>query len=208
MLADFPLATPAIHILVDCWLIAIPIRTLLSIQRPAKEKVGLVVIFGMGVFSTIAAIVRLYFVGVFVNSKDPFREAALVNLWSMVEVNVAIICASAPTLKCLISRSQRERNRHAIEKRSNSFVFTKSSEYLRDARTPASVRPESDSTKGIRMEWTYEQQYDKNPEAVMYEMSDMSTTVNGAGIYPTADQYSPNIDTARRYSNFDQRQYP
>ncbi|GAW27246.1 putative integral membrane protein [Rosellinia necatrix] len=47
--------------------------------------------------------VRLYSIHIYTLAKDPFKDGVLVNLWSMVEVNIAIICASIPALKPLIA---------------------------------------------------------------------------------------------------------
>jgi hypothetical protein len=69
------------------------------------------VVFGLGVFSCIASIVRLHSIRIYTESKDPFYDSVPINLWSMIEVNIGIWCASIPALKALISRAQRERTR-------------------------------------------------------------------------------------------------
>ena len=40
--------------------------------------------------------VRLYTIKVFATSEDPFYDGVPINIWSMIEINVAIICASVP----------------------------------------------------------------------------------------------------------------
>jgi len=97
-------ATSSINIITDIWIIALPIRTLLKIQRPNHEKLGLILIFGLGVFSTISSIVRLHAIRIYTESADPFYDAVPINLWSMVEVNIGIWCASIPSLRILIIR--------------------------------------------------------------------------------------------------------
>jgi len=42
------------------------------------------------------SIIRLYTIRVFTDSKDPFYDGVPINVWSMVEINIAIICASVP----------------------------------------------------------------------------------------------------------------
>jgi hypothetical protein len=76
----------------------------LKIQRPNREKLGLVFVFGLGVFSTIASIVRLHSIRIYTESSDPFYDSVPINLWSMIEVNIGIWCASIPALKVLIIR--------------------------------------------------------------------------------------------------------
>ncbi|KAI1078834.1 hypothetical protein F5B20DRAFT_194159 [Whalleya microplaca] len=58
---------------------------------------------------------------------DPFRDSILVNVWSMVEINVAICCASAPALKpifslqrLLDSRKQSSRSYPGVNKSGSS----------------------------------------------------------------------------------------
>jgi hypothetical protein len=97
-------ATSAINILTDVWILALPIHTLLKIQRPAHEKIALVVVFSLGVFSCIASIVRLHSIRIYTESADPFADSVPILLWSMVELNIGIWCASIPALKPLIRR--------------------------------------------------------------------------------------------------------
>lgn len=90
---------------------ALPVKTLLGIQRPNREKFALIIVFSLGIFSCIASIVRLHSIRIYTESKDPFFDSVPINLWSMIEVNIGIWCASIPALKALISRGQRERSR-------------------------------------------------------------------------------------------------
>ena len=49
------------------------------------------------------AIVRLHTIYTYTLAADPFQQSILVNLWSVIEINVAIACASAPALKPLFT---------------------------------------------------------------------------------------------------------
>lgn len=102
--------TSAINIIVDIWILLLPIETLLKVQRPTREKFALVGIFSLGVFSCTASIVRLHSIRIFTESNDPFLDSVPINLWSMVELNTGILCASIPSLKALFSKVQRERS--------------------------------------------------------------------------------------------------
>lgn len=59
----------------------------------------------------MASVVRLHTIYKYTLAEDPFRNSLLVNLWSMIEVTIAICCASVPALKPVFSRSQRQRTR-------------------------------------------------------------------------------------------------
>ncbi|KAF2187377.1 hypothetical protein K469DRAFT_570050 [Zopfia rhizophila CBS 207.26] len=103
--------TSSFNIVTDIWILALPVKTLMSIQRPGREKAALIFVFGLGVFSCIASIVRLHSIRIYTESKDPFYDSVPINLWSMIEVNIGIYCASIPSLKALFFKSQRERTR-------------------------------------------------------------------------------------------------
>ncbi|KAK5657831.1 hypothetical protein OQA88_2904 [Cercophora sp. LCS_1] len=105
--------TSSFNIVTDLWILALPIPTLRNIQRPKREKIALFLIFGAGTFAATASIVRLYTIRIYTESTDPFRDGIPVNLWSIIEVTVAISCASVPALKPIFSRRQRAATRAA-----------------------------------------------------------------------------------------------
>jgi len=98
-----------VNIIVDIWILVMPISTLRHIKRPKRDKIVLFIVFGIGGFSCISSIVRLYTIKVFANSKDPFYDGAPINIWSFIEVNVAIVCASVPAMKPLFTKGVRDR---------------------------------------------------------------------------------------------------
>lgn len=98
-----------INILVDIWILVIPYNTLKGIKRPKRDKIVLLVIFGIGAFSCISSMIRLYTIKVFATSDDPFYDGVPINIWSMIEINVAIICASVPAMRPLFLKIIRGR---------------------------------------------------------------------------------------------------
>ncbi|KAF1993499.1 hypothetical protein P154DRAFT_450033 [Amniculicola lignicola CBS 123094] len=121
----FFLTTSAFHIVMDVWILALPVKLFLSIRRPFREKIALFFVFGLGIFSTIASITRFQFLRLFIVSKDPFYDAMPINLWSMVEVNVGILCASVSTLRPLFSKAQRLRTKQALSKSDGEKLIKK-----------------------------------------------------------------------------------
>ncbi|KKA28161.1 hypothetical protein TD95_004284 [Thielaviopsis punctulata] len=97
------LATSGINILTDFWILGLPICTLRKINRPSKEKFALLAVFGVGCFGCITSIIRLKSIKTYTKAKDPFRSSLAVNVWSMIEINVAMLCASIPALKPLFT---------------------------------------------------------------------------------------------------------
>lgn len=138
-------ATSGINIITDIWILTLPIKTLGLINRPAREKVALGFIFGAGTFATIMSVVRLQSIYTYTLSKDPFKDAiavssflvffilfflsmtnkpSQVNLWSMLEVNVAILCASVPALKPIFT-PERIREFRRQQKNAGSKLYYK-----------------------------------------------------------------------------------
>jgi hypothetical protein len=113
---SFVIATSAFHIFMDLWILILPVKLIISIPRPSREKIAIFMIFGLGIVSTIASIIRLQSLRIFTLSKDPFYDSLPINTWSMVEVNIGILCASIPSLKPLVSRAQRHHAKHVLLK--------------------------------------------------------------------------------------------
>ncbi|KAF2028875.1 hypothetical protein EK21DRAFT_68843 [Setomelanomma holmii] len=112
-------ATSGFHIVMDFWILVLPLKLILRIPRAPREKLALFFIFSLGIISTIASVIRLQSLRIFTLSNDPFYDSLPINTWSMVEVNIGILCASIPTLKPLVSRAQRHRTKHALARYSN-----------------------------------------------------------------------------------------
>ncbi|KAI2608961.1 uncharacterized protein GGS25DRAFT_297947 [Hypoxylon fragiforme] len=93
--------TSSFGILLDVWIIVLPIPTLKKLQVSKRDRRVLYGVFGIGLLATACSCARLYSIHTFTMAEDPFRDSILVNLWSIVEVNVAIWCACAPALKPL-----------------------------------------------------------------------------------------------------------
>lgn len=111
--------TSAFHILMDIWILVLPLRLIMRIPRQPRDKLALYIIFGLGAISTLASIIRLHFLRMFTLSNDPIYDSLPINTWSMVEVNIGILCASIPTLKPLVSKAQRNRTNSALARYSS-----------------------------------------------------------------------------------------
>ena len=144
---------------------ALPIKTLMNINRPRNEKIALVCVFGVGTFATIVGMVRLHTIYTYTLAADPFQQSILVNLWSVIEVNVAIACASAPALKPL---------------------FTPQA--LRDARLGSSAQPKhsgyqyhSRDRSGIKSKVSVNQSFSARTDIDMGPIPSSSTKISGGG---------------------------
>ncbi|KKY20014.1 putative pth11-like integral membrane protein [Phaeomoniella chlamydospora] len=97
-------STASFNIISDIVIICIPIPVVKSLQLPKRQKIGLGLIFGVGLFACVTSILRLHSLYVFSVATDTTWTNAAVATWSSVETNTNIICACLPTLKPLFVR--------------------------------------------------------------------------------------------------------
>ncbi|KAG6366958.1 hypothetical protein INS49_001139 [Diaporthe citri] len=94
------------NIVNDIMLLIIPLPFLTKLQLPRKQRIILISVFACGLFTTIVSIIRLR--ALYQNLNGPYEEQSVTSvpiaLWSVVEINVAIICGSVPSLKAFVSR--------------------------------------------------------------------------------------------------------
>lgn len=74
----------------------------------------------------IASIIRFRFLYIFTTSDDPIYGFVPVNTWSMVEVNVGILCATLPILRPLAIKVKHYSNNSSLNLfRSNSVLSSR-----------------------------------------------------------------------------------
>lgn len=70
-----------------------------DIQLPRRQRIGLLGIFGAGGLVCISGALRLYYTITTHRSSDPTWLGFYLWTWESVEINLGIVCASAPCLK-------------------------------------------------------------------------------------------------------------
>ncbi|RGP71701.1 hypothetical protein FLONG3_7005 [Fusarium longipes] len=95
-------------IALDLWILSIPLSQLKKMNLDWKKKVGVGVMFSVGLFVTIVSILRL-------NATIKLRAQTGANnatweylefdLWSTIEINIGIVCACLPTFRLLLVRT-------------------------------------------------------------------------------------------------------
>lgn len=97
-------ANAGISIVTDVALLFIPIIFLRHLTMRKLQKVVVIVIVSFGGFACVASVLRLRYLYVSTQSKDPTWDKTPAAYWSTIEINAGIICASLPTLRALASR--------------------------------------------------------------------------------------------------------
>ncbi|KAH6684559.1 hypothetical protein B0J14DRAFT_465132, partial [Halenospora varia] len=94
----------AISILLDAWMLGIPMSQIAGLKLHWKKKIGVAMMFVVGTFVTVISIIRLQALVHFAKSQNPTWDNLNTALWSSVEINVGIICVCMPSLRVLLVR--------------------------------------------------------------------------------------------------------
>ncbi|KAL4818112.1 hypothetical protein BDW67DRAFT_190177 [Aspergillus spinulosporus] len=94
--------TAALQIAGDLTLVILPMPKLFMLRVPIRQKVCLIFVFALGLSVVATSAARLDSLITLIHSEDLTKANSLIATWSLVEVNVAIICASLTTLRQLI----------------------------------------------------------------------------------------------------------
>ena len=125
-------ANASLDIFQDAVIYVLPMRMLYHLQIPGRQKIALMGVFAVGGFVVITGMIRLNFLKEAQNTPDPSCKHILFHLqhrplvvfptprayiltdctdnnsggaiWSSIECNIGIVCASLPTFKALSDR--------------------------------------------------------------------------------------------------------
>ncbi|ETS88252.1 hypothetical protein PFICI_02080 [Pestalotiopsis fici W106-1] len=97
-------ALAGVNMGLDILVFLLPIPQLWALQMSLKRKLGVILMFTVGLFVTICSIIRLQTIMEFGNSADPTYDYSALAVWSLVEIDVGVICASLPGVAALLRR--------------------------------------------------------------------------------------------------------
>ncbi|KAL4889070.1 major facilitator superfamily domain-containing protein [Aspergillus ambiguus] len=113
------LSSSPVNIITDLAILFLPNPILTKMRLPRKQKIILVITFSFGFFVAVVDVVRIAYLqnaatsrqialrGIHLQDKegdDINWYASLSFMWSVVEVNVSVMCACVPSLKPLVAR--------------------------------------------------------------------------------------------------------
>lgn len=84
-------ANAIISILMDVWMLAVPLWQVAQLKMAWRKKVSVALMFCVGTFVTIISIIRLQSLITFGNSQNPTWDQADASNWSTIEINVGIM---------------------------------------------------------------------------------------------------------------------
>ncbi|KAI8267173.1 Satratoxin biosynthesis SC1 cluster protein 4 [Colletotrichum sp. SAR11_239] len=98
------LVLAATNIIMDIVCLILPLKIIIPLQMPKRQKWSLIALFATGGFVCLCAIRRTVLLPPLFQSKDFTRDVEKQLNWASVEVNAGIICASVPALKPFFMR--------------------------------------------------------------------------------------------------------
>ncbi|KAL7816919.1 hypothetical protein V8C44DRAFT_267612 [Trichoderma aethiopicum] len=85
------------------WLYALlPIPMLWSVKMTSQAKATVILILGLGIFASIATIIRIKYLSTLQDTDDLLYSATAVMIWTIIEPGVAIVASSLATIRPLL----------------------------------------------------------------------------------------------------------
>ncbi|KAH7170080.1 hypothetical protein EDB81DRAFT_152127 [Dactylonectria macrodidyma] len=141
-----PMLTLSIaNIVIDLFILTLPIRIVIPLQIPLRQKVSLALLFATGCFVCVASIKRTIIMSPLLKSNDYTWKVSEQIIWTFIEVNAGVICASVPALKPFCMRY---------------IPFLISSRLRQGSDKPASKRQSHSAEKKRRSRGIYSNSYE------------------------------------------------
>ncbi|KAJ3515198.1 hypothetical protein NM208_g14993 [Fusarium decemcellulare] len=180
----------AISIALDFWMLAVPLFQLKALNLDWKKKIGVGMMFSVGLFVTIVSILRLSSVVKFgSDALNPTWDYTEVSKWSTIEINVGIICACMPSLRILLVRlfpkilgtSRRYYNYGSNNPTGGNTNKSRSRPMGTNATSQVDRSHGRVDSKGITCQRTYEVAFGDNDETHLVHMKDLDFKSSRSG---------------------------
>ena len=99
--AKFWYANAGFSIATDVIILLLPMPLVWKLEVPIAQKVALMAVFAIGVFVVITSCLRVTTLDILATTPDQTYDIANV-MWTIVEPNVAVVCACLPILRPFI----------------------------------------------------------------------------------------------------------
>ncbi|KAL4770047.1 hypothetical protein BDW60DRAFT_218378 [Aspergillus nidulans var. acristatus] len=96
-------ANGIVNIIVDVVMVGVPIYEVSKLNLSPRKKIGVAVMFASGLVLTIIGIVRVIVFTQNSSNENPTYEMEALNRWSVIECQIAIICACLPATRAMLA---------------------------------------------------------------------------------------------------------
>ncbi|KAI1768928.1 hypothetical protein GGR53DRAFT_462009 [Hypoxylon sp. FL1150] len=146
----FWFANAGFSIATDVIILTLPMPLVYALQVPRVQKAALIMVFALGVFVVITSCLRVTTIDIQATTPDQTYDISS-TMWTIIEMNVAIVCACLPQIRPLIVKwfprlmpSYHSSSRERSDKR----------EVLADSSLPGSHSSSSGGTRPEEGRWT------------------------------------------------------
>ncbi|KAH6229664.1 hypothetical protein HBI53_038060 [Parastagonospora nodorum] len=94
----------AINIFLDIVVMVLPMKHLAALNMSLKKKLMVMSMFGVGIFVVVVSVIRLYSLIHFANTENITWNYVDAGMWSLIEIDVSIICGCMPAFRLLIAK--------------------------------------------------------------------------------------------------------
>ncbi len=128
-LMEFFIFNGAMALATDAIILILPLPMIVNLQLPVPQKLALIPVFGLGTFVVVISAWRLY--ALLATPSADTTYDLMGTLWTIIEYNIAIVCASLPTVRVLLMgvfpKTFRSQNRSKVTAASNNSFGAKHS---------------------------------------------------------------------------------
>lgn len=93
-----------INIVLDVVVMVLPLKHLAGLNMNLRKKLLVMAMFSVGIIVIVISALRLYTLAHFAKSKNISWDYFEAGYWSLLEINVSIICGCMPAHRLLVSR--------------------------------------------------------------------------------------------------------
>lgn len=95
----------AINIALDVVVMILPLRHLAVLNMSLKKRLMVMSMFSVGIFVIVVSAIRLYSLIHFANTQNITWNYVDAGLWSLIEIDVSIVCGCMPAHRLLIAKA-------------------------------------------------------------------------------------------------------
>jgi hypothetical protein len=95
----------AINIFLDLLVMVLPLTHLAKLNMNLKKKIMVIAMFSVGIFVIFVSTIRLYSLIHFANSQNITWDYVEAGYWSLLEIDVSIVCGCMPAHRALIAKA-------------------------------------------------------------------------------------------------------
>ncbi|KAI0998903.1 hypothetical protein K3495_g9293 [Podosphaera aphanis] len=92
----------------DACILALPIPLVLQLKISTRKKIGVIIMFSLGIFVTITSAIRTKAIKYLGASGDPSWDNIDITIWTSMEISVGLICCNMPAIASIITHIRRK----------------------------------------------------------------------------------------------------